>query len=142
MNIEKISNEYIGDAAEIERQCFSSPWSEEQLAEEMKNDCAIFLVATENGSAVGYAVVYAVCGEGDIARVAVLPQYRKKGIARALLLEAFKAGLNDAFLDVRESNIPAISLYRSLGFEVIGTRKNYYKAPAENAVLMKKHFCR
>lgn len=138
MNIEKFSTEYIADVAEIERQCFSSPWSEEQLAEELKNDCARFFVAVENGRAVGYAGLYAVCGEGDVARVAVLPEYRKSGIAKAILQQAFTDDITEIFLDVRESNIPAINLYHSLGFADIGIRKAYYTHPTENAVLMKR----
>lgn len=138
MHIKNLSSEYIKDVAEIERQCFSSPWSEEQLSEELKNDCAHFLIAVENGRAVGYAGLYAVCGEGDVARVAVLPEYRKTGIAKAILQQAFTGDITEIFLDVRESNIPAISLYHSLGFKNIGVRKNYYSNPTENAILMKK----
>lgn len=138
MRIKNLSSEYIRDAAEIERQCFSSPWSEEQLFEELKNPCARFYVAVENGRAVGYAGLYNVCGEGDIARVAVLPEYRKSGVAKAVLNHAFDDDLTEIFLDVRESNIPAISLYHSLGFKDIGIRKNYYSNPDENAVLMKR----
>lgn len=138
MIIERFEKQYIADVTEIERRCFSSPWSEEQLAEELENPCARFFVAVENGRAVGYAGLYVVCGEGDVARVAVLPEYRKSGIAKAILQQAFTDDITEIFLDVRESNIPAIKLYHSLGFADIGIRKNYYTNPTENAILMKR----
>ena len=71
-------------------------------------------------------------------RVGVLPQYRNRGIARAVLTKSLENVDGDVFLDVRESNIPAISLYRSLGFYDTGVRKDYYSDPEENAVLMKR----
>ena len=91
--------------------------------------------------AVGYAMLYIVCGEADIIRVAVLPEYRRQGIAEKLLLKSFEVNETDAiFLDVRESNLPAINLYKLLGFVDTGIRKDYYSNPTENAVLMKKEF--
>lgn len=139
MEIKKLSSEYIKDVAYIESVYFSNPWSEVALFGELSNDCSHFYVAVENGKAVGYAGLYVVCGEADIVRVAVLPEYRRNGTAKALLLESFKANSADCvFLDVRESNTAAIELYKSLGFKDTGVRKNYYSNPTENAVLMKR----
>ena len=113
MEIRKFSSEYVGDVAAIEKRCFSNPWNEITLAAELKNDCSHF-------------------------HVAVLPGYRRRGAARALLLESFREnGANCIFLDVRESNTIAIKLYESLGFRDTGVRKSYYSNPTEDAVLMK-----
>ena len=139
MEIKKFSTEYIKSVADIERACFSSPWGEEALEAELKNACANLYVALDGDKAAGYAAVYCVCGEADIARVAVLPEYRRQGIATQLLLKSFEDnGANCVFLDVRESNAAGIKLYESLGFEHIGIRKNYYSDPTENAILMKR----
>ena len=141
MEIKKFSTEYVSDVAEIEKSCFSNPWSETVLEGELKNDCSHIYVAVEDEKAVGYAMLYIVCGEADIIRVAVLPKYRRRGIAEKLLLKSFEVNETDeVFLDVRESNAPAIKLYKSLGFVDTGVRKDYYSNPTENAILMKKVF--
>lgn len=138
MEIRKFSKEYIGKAALIEKACFSVAWDEAALAAELENPCSHLYIAFADGKAAGYAAIYAVEGEADIARVAVLPEYRRRGIAEAMLLYALKdVGASTAFLDVRESNLPAVKLYEKLGFKSMGVRKNYYSDPAENAVLMK-----
>lgn len=141
MEIKEFSTEYVKDVAEIEKACFSNPWSETVLESELQNDCSHIYVAVENGRAIGYAMLYIVCGEADIIRVAVLPEYRRQGAAERLLLKSFEHNKTDAvFLDVRESNTPAIRLYKSLGFVDTGVRKDYYSNPTENAILMKKEF--
>lgn len=141
MEIKEFTSKYVSDVAEIERQCFSNPWSETVLEGELKNDCSHIYVAVDGGKAVGYAMLYIVCGEADIVRVAVLPSHRRQGIAEKLLQKSFEVNHTDAvFLDVRESNAPAIRLYKTLGFEDTGIRKNYYSNPTENAILMKKEF--
>ncbi len=138
MEIKKLSQEYIKDVADIEKACFSKPWNEISIAAELKNEFSRFYVAVEDGKAVGFVGLYALSGEADIVRVGVLPQYRNRGIARAVLKKSLENVDGDVFLDVRESNAPAISLYRSLGFYDTGVRKNYYSEPEENAVLMKR----
>lgn len=141
MEIKEFSTEYVLDVAEIERACFSNPWDETVLEEELKNECSHIYVAVQGNRAVGYAMLYIVCGEADIIRVAVLPEYRRQGIAERLLLKSFEVNETDAvFLDVRESNAAAIRLYQTLGFTDTGVRKNYYSNPTENAILMKKEF--
>lgn len=140
IEIKKFSAEHIKGVATVEQLCFGTPWSEIELSEELNNKCANFYVALHNEKVVGYVGLYVVCNEGDIARVAVLPEYRRFGIAKKLLNESFKENLDAIFLDVRESNVPAKALYKSLGFEELGVRKNYYSNPTENAVLMKKEF--
>lgn len=138
MEIEKLSEKYIKDVAQIEKACFSKPWDEISIAAELKNEFSEFYIAVENGTAVGFVGLYALTGEADIVRVGVLPQYRNRGIARAVLTKSLENVDGDVFLDVRESNVSAISLYRSLGFYDTGVRKDYYSDPEENAVLMKR----
>lgn len=138
MEIEKLSEKYIKDVAKIEKACFSKPWDEISIAAELKNEFSEFYIAVENGTAVGFVGLYALTGEADIVRVGVLPQYRNRGIARAVLAKSLEDVDGNVFLDVRESNVPAISLYRSLGFYDTGVRKDYYSDPEENAVLMKR----
>lgn len=138
MEIEKLSEKYIKDVAQIEKACFSKPWDEISIAAELKNEFSEFYIAVENDTAVGFVGLYALTGEADIVRVGVLPQYRNRGIARAVLTKSLENVDGDVFLDVRESNVPAISLYRSLGFYDTGVRKDYYSDPEENAVLMKR----
>ena len=141
MEIKKFSTEYVSDVAEIEKNCFSNPWNETVLEGELKNECSHIYVAVEDGKAVGYAMLYIVCGEADIIRVAVLPEYRRRGIAEKLLLKSFEVNeTNEVFLDVRESNAPAIKMNQSLGYVDTGVRKEYYSNPTENAILMKNEF--
>lgn len=81
MEIEKLSEKYIKDVAQIEKACFSKPWDEISIAAELKNEFSEFYIAVENGTAVGFVGLYALTGEADIVRVGVLPQYRNRGIA-------------------------------------------------------------
>lgn len=130
--------EHAGDLAEIERACFTTPWTAEMLRAETENECSHIYVALLDGKAVGYTVIYNVLGDVDIVRVGVLPQCRRHGIAKALLTHALNEQKGRVFLDVRESNTPAIMLYKSLGFVDTGVRKNYYESPEEDAVLMER----
>ncbi len=140
ITIESFKKEHVKAVAEIEKACFSSPWSENALSEELTNENAHFLTAFFNGEIAGYLGLHIICGEGYITNIAVLPDYRRHGIAKALITEAFKNDLTFITLEVRKSNLPAISLYKSLGFDEVGERKSFYSNPEENAILMTKHF--
>ena len=134
---------HISQAAEIERLCFSDPWSEKMLAEHLANPCSLTLAAVgDTGRLLGYVGLLAVVDEGYITNVAVRPDCRRQGVAAALLdaLEAQGKERELAFLtlEVRASNAPAIALYRKHGFEEAGRRKNYYTKPAEDAIIMTK----
>lgn len=137
--IEPMRPQDIPAIAEIERQCFSTPWTAQGLAQELDNPQAHFLTALENETVAGYIGVQEICGEGYVTNVAVLPQYRRRGIGRALLLAALDGAKlrNCTFLslEVRVSNLPAIRLYASLGFAAQGRRKNFYRDPPEDAVI-------
>ena len=136
--------ELIPAIAEIERLCFSQPWSENALHEELFNDSACFIAAvTESGDVVGYAGLHCVLDEGYIDNVAVRPEYRRQGVAGELLgafLRFGQAKLAFLTLEVRAANSPAIALYQKYGFREVGRRKNYYTAPVEDAILMTLEF--
>lgn len=145
MNFEivKMSAEHIPEIARLEAECFSQPWSENALSEELKNENSHFLAAVSDG-VLGYIGVQEICGEAYITNVAVFGEYRKEGIGRKLLNEACNSakerGCEFITLEVRESNSAAISLYESEGFEKAGVRKNFYSSPTENGVIYTKYF--
>ena len=127
-------------ASEIEKCCFSDPWSENAFAEALENGLYTFLAAEENGSLAGYAGMYCVMDEANIVNVAVSPEHRRKGIGYALVSALLRIAEQNrvytAYLEVRASNAPAIALYTSLGFDFYGRRRGYYVRPAEDALLM------
>lgn len=138
--------EHLPQLAQLERRCFSDPWSEDALREELFNDMASFLVAVgEDGQVLGYAGLHCVLDEGYIDNVAVAPEFRRQGVAGALLevfLRFGRAHLAFLTLEVRASNAPAIALYRKYGLRPVGRRRDYYTAPREDAILMTLEFCR
>ena len=133
--------EQLDDILLMEQQCFSVPWTHEQLMAQLSDFMHIFLAAEdENGRAVGYAGLMYVLDEGYISNVAVSPDRRREGIADMLLTELYERAkakkLSFLTLEVRESNIPAQSLYKKHGYTEVGRRKAYYSRPKEDAVLM------
>jgi ribosomal-protein-alanine N-acetyltransferase len=145
MNFEivKMVSDHIAEIAQLEIVCFSSPWSEKSLSDELENENSHFLVAVSD-VVLGYIGVQEICGEAYITNIAVFGEYRKSGVGRSLLKSACDGaksrGCEFITLEVRESNAPAISLYESEGFERVGIRKNFYSSPIENAVLFTKYF--
>lgn len=140
----EMKREHLDSLVELEKICFSQPWSYKSLEEELTNDTAYFYVALIDDEVVGYIGLYIVCESCFVTNVAVFPQYRKQGIATALLRRAFLTatshGTDFISLEVRKSNIAAISLYKSLHFEEMGLRKNYYRNPPEDALIMTRLF--
>lgn len=134
----------VPDVAAIERECFSQPWSEDMLAEELYNDNASFIVAVaDDGTVLGYAGLTVVLDEGYINNIAVRSQYRRMGVADALLgtfINFAEDHLAFLTLEVRASNDKAISLYTKNGFVQEGRRKDYYKDPKEDAIIMTRRF--
>ena len=135
---------HLPQLAALERACFSHPWSEAMLAEELYNDNASLVAAEgEDGTVLGYGEVRAVLDEGTLEKIAVAPKYRRQGVAEAILsafLRFGQAHLAFLTLEVRETNAPAIALYEKLGFEPVGRRKNYYRQLHEDALLMTRTF--
>ena len=137
----KISREHLADVAEIERLCFSEPWSENSLCL-LTEDGGVGFVVLFDGKAVAYGGMTYVLDEGQITNIATHPDFRRRGFARAVvdaLCEySEKNEISSVFLEVRASNISAMSLYEACGFERIGERKSFYRRPTEDAVMMKK----
>ncbi len=131
---------HLDALVELERSCFSIPWTRAQLMAELPDERHEFLVAEAGEEVLGYVGMLFVLDEGYISNVAVAPDYRRQGVAsaliRALLARAAERELSFVTLEVRESNAPAIALYEGFGFAPVGRRRNYYDAPKEDAILM------
>ncbi len=144
MRIVNMNESHVAQVAELEKICFSDPWSENSVASELKNPLSCWLVAEEDGVAAGYIGSQTVMDESDMMNVAVHPDHRRKGIAQALvneLVEALKKRESHCLtLEVRASNEPAKALYEKLGFVQVGLRKNYYRNPKEDALILRKEF--
>ena len=134
----------IEDAKEIfaiEMECFSVPWSFASILTALLNeDKKLYYVVEDVNGVVGYAGAWLVYDEGQITNIAIRPSARRQGfgakLTSALIEECFKRGMHEIFLEVRISNLSALSLYRKLGFTVKGMRKNYYSEPKEDAYIM------
>ncbi len=135
-----MAQEHLDALAELDALCFSDPWTREGLKAELTSDTACFAVALSDGRAAGCAGMHCVCGECYIDKVAVHPDFRRQGIAQALVqsLCDYAIEQNGEFitLEVRQSNAPAIALYKKLGFEPVGVRPDFYSGPKEDALLM------
>ena len=138
-----MTSSHLDDVYIIETECFSHPWSRQSLENELNNETSLFLVAKEENEVIGYIGMSIVIDEGYIFNVAVRESYRNKGVATALINELVTYGKKNNFsfitLEVRESNLPAISLYSKFGFIKAGERKDYYSNPKENAILLTKY---
>ena len=144
MMITKMTAAHVSQVAQLEKLCFSDPWSENSVASELSNKLSYWLVALEGERVAGYVGSQTVMGETDMMNIAVHPDFRRRGIAEALV-EALVEGLKEIeshclTLEVRASNIPAIALYEKLGFNQIGLRKNYYRNPREDALILRKEW--
>ncbi|MCI7020783.1 MAG: ribosomal protein S18-alanine N-acetyltransferase [Clostridiales bacterium] len=139
-----MNESHVKQVAELEKICFSDPWSENSVASELNNPLSVWLVAEGNGIVCGYVGSQTVLDETDMMNIAVHPDFRRKGIAAALIAELVRLlkerGSRILRLEVRESNAPAISLYETMGFTQLGLRKNYYRNPKENALILGKEW--
>ena len=135
---------HVAAVAEIEKLCFSDPWSENSVRYELTNPLSYWLVAMEGDRVAGYVGSQTVLDEADMMNIAVHPDFRRLGIAQCLvetLVTALKEKKVCALtLEVRVSNDPAISLYHKLGFVQVGRRPNYYRNPREDALILRKEF--
>ncbi len=143
MQIVDFEDKHLPDILKVENECFLHPWTENMFKEEISGRFSRYRVAEIDGNAVGYMGMWVLADEGHITNVAVAKDFRRRGIAKALISDfvGFAGEKNLAFLtlEVRKSNISAISLYKSFGFCEVGVRKKYYDN-TEDAILMTKFF--
>lgn len=144
MMIAKMTADHVSQIAELEKICFSDPWSENSIAHEIENELSLWLVALDGDRVAGYVGSQSVMGESDMMNIAVHPDYRRQGFAEALVLALVSRlkseGNYQLTLEVRASNTPAQRLYEKLGFTEVGRRRNYYRAPREDALILQKKF--
>lgn len=144
MKIVTMNADHVAQIAALEQLCFTTPWSEKSVASELNNELALWLVALDGDDVMGYVGSQAVLGEADMMNVAVHPDYRRQGVAEALVTALEQAlaekGNHSLTLEVRVSNVPAIKLYEKLGFSQVGLRKNYYRNPKEDALILRRLF--
>ncbi len=126
----------------IEEECFSSGWTKKLILDEISNKNSVSFVCKIEGKIVAYIFFRFLLDEGEIMKICVSPEYRKMKIASRLMESSLdfgiKNGVEKCFLEVRKSNIKAISLYEKFGFSVYAERKNYYTDNNEDALLMQK----
>ena len=144
IEIVKMEEFHVAQIAQLEKLCFSDPWSEKSVASELNNRLSLWLVALDGDTVAGYVGSQSVLDEADMMNIAVHPDYRRQGIGRDLVLalaEALqKKGIRGLMLEVRQSNAPAIALYEQLGFQQVGMRPNYYRNPKEDALILRTEF--
>lgn len=142
ITIRQMELDDLDEVMAIEKSLFSVPWTETGFFSFLLRDDTLFLVAEEEKNIVGYCGVVMVLDEGDITNVGVLETCQGRGIGRqlvqALIAKTGEKGVPHLHLEVRQSNVRAIKLYESLGFEQVGIRKGYYEAPAEDGILMNR----
>lgn len=148
LKIIKMDISHIKQIAELEKLCFSDPWSINSIQEELNKPMSVFYVLilnldTNTEIVVGYLGLYNILGEGYITNICVHPEYRCLGYASMLINKVIdysnQNNLDFITLEVRESNCNAINLYKKFGFKEVGLRKNYYSKPSENAVIMTRY---
>ncbi|MBR6951259.1 MAG: ribosomal protein S18-alanine N-acetyltransferase [Oscillospiraceae bacterium] len=126
----------------LERACFRPPWTERSLSEEMNDPDGLTLAALRGGRLAGFCMMHRAGDQAELYQIAVCPEERRAGVALELLRSAETAaggrGMGEAFLEVRASNAPAVGLYEKAGWRRLGTRRNYYVDPVEDALLYGK----
>lgn len=144
IDYEEMKLEHIPAVACLERENFSLPWSENALCSELSNPLSLWLVALNAGQVMGYVGAQIVPDEADMMNLAVDEKYRRTGIGKALvdlLVEKLQSrGVRSLTLEVRVSNLPAITLYEGMGFSVVGKRPGYYQKPKEDALILRKEW--
>ena len=140
LNIIPFAEEHIDSICEIENESFGDPWSREFFVELLDNPLAVAYVAVDNAENAGFLIAYHIADEIQIMNIAVRKSKRGQKIATKLFDVIFDYAnankVSEFTLEVRLSNTGAIALYKKLGFEIDGIRKNYYRNPKEDALLM------
>ena len=142
LTIRRMKESDIPEVARLEKEIFPDPLSEGAISETFGQEQTLLLVAYEDRKLIGYLILYFVLEEGEIARIAVIPECRRQGVGARMLLELEDLcednGITKLLLDVRESNETAISFYTSYGFVQDGVRRNFYSDPQEDGILMSR----
>lgn len=145
MKIEKMDYSHIDGVYEVEKACFSDPWSLNSFRSEVENPLSLWLVAMRDGKVVGYVGSQSVLDSADMMNIAVREDCRNQGVARELICalseQLFQKGIRSLLLEVRVSNDPAICLYKKMGFVQVGLRPRYYHNPKEDAYILRKELC-
>jgi len=127
---------------DLEKECFADAWSATIIKENLKDEKYIYVIARKKDKIIGFAALLLITPEAEILRIAVSIKSRKCGIAKILMekvLEELKLHkVSEIILEVRKSNKPALELYKKYDFKEIGIRKDYYKEPLEDAIIMIK----
>ncbi|MBE6865132.1 MAG: ribosomal-protein-alanine N-acetyltransferase [Ruminococcus flavefaciens] len=142
LNPQSLSEEIAEQLSELDKMCVGADgWSADSFRSEAEKDNGYVLYVVDNENVIALLSGYSAVGEADITSIAVHPEYRRKGLALRLIerfIEMIPDDAESIFLEVRESNAPAIALYEKCGFERLSVRKNFYSQPRENAVVMQK----
>ncbi len=135
----------IEEILAIDGECLSPPWTEGQMLSEIYSDHTCFELAIEGEAVLGFCILRKLGDEAELLRIATRPEVRKRGVGSKLLESAIKnaggRGVGKIFLEMRESNETAASLYDKFGFKVAGMRRAYYEEPVENACVMVLEVC-
>lgn len=142
MEMVKLSNDHIDEIMQIEVEAYPDAWSRNMFVQELKLDKSYFFVALSEGKVIGYAGFWLILDEAHITSLTIRNDYRGHGLGRDLLRFILDMGIDAnatmATLEVRETNISACSLYKKMGFDEVGIRKNYYPSTGEDAIVMLK----
>ena len=144
MEVIRMNASHVDAIAELEKRCFSDPWSVNSITSELNNPLSLWLVAMDGETVAGYVGSQSVLGWADMMNIAVAPEYRRQGVGEMLILELIRQleaeKVTCLTLEVRASNEPAIGLYEKLGFVQVGLRPNYYHNPKEDALILRKEW--
>ncbi len=140
----RLDESHVKGIAQLERICFSDPWSENSIHSEVRNPLSLWLVAVDGDKIAGYVGSQSVLGWADMMNLAVDPEYRRMGIGENLVTELINKLKDNQVtcltLEVRLSNAAAIALYTKLGFLEVGRRPGYYHNPREDALILRKEW--
>ena len=144
MEFTVMNETHVAQVAELEKLCFSDPWSLRSITSELSNPLSLWVVAVTGDTVVGYVGSQSVMGEADMMNLAVVPEHRRQGIGRRLVEELVSRlaanQVKSLTLEVRASNDPAIALYDEMGFQAVGRRPGYYRNPKEDALILRKEW--
>lgn len=136
LNIRTMTETDVQAVAALEQENFSRPWTPAMILEELTQDCSRYFVAEYDGNVIGYGGMQIILDEGYVTNIAVSGEYRRRGVASALIERMLREPVSFLSLEVRKSNAPAIALYRKFGFSECGLRRGYYTNPTEDALIL------